>query len=289
MRCITDVAEKMCIAQPSISRSFTKMRDYFKDPLVVRSGKGMILTPRALELQSILEELFATLHKLEPTSFDPASHAVEFSIAASDYFAKYILCNALTQLLEADNNLSFKILPWNKQVKTSLIQGDVHLAFSIDNDFPPNMYSTSIGQDKLVLVMSNNHPLADKQMFTYDDLMQCQFIHVKTGGGWVSRFLTQENIVYSQLKTKIEVSSFHEALILAQKTKLLTIVPLHVLRNIPNTNQLVTHDLPGKVTVEFSMWWHECHHNDLAHKWFRQTIFPLIKHEINVVTSQVKP
>lgn len=285
IRCISHVADQMCIAQPSISRSFSKMRDYFKDPLVVRSGKGMILTPRALELQSILADLFATLEKLEPVTFDPYSHPVEFSIAASDYFAKYIVCNAIIPFLEPSNNISFKILTWNKEIKSRLIEGEIHLAFSIDSEFPSYMFSTIMGHDRLVCVMSKDHPLSTNKKITFDDFNLYHFVHVKTGGGWVNRFLTENNKYYANLVNKVEVSSFHEALILVQNTKLITIVPSHVLNKIPGTNQLITHELPDKVTVQFSAWWHERYHNDLAHKWFRQTFFTLVKHELANILS----
>ena len=203
-RSITAVADMMGIAQPSISRCFSKVREYFQDPLLVRSSKGMVLTPKATEINSILVELFGTLEKMENSTFDQTKNAVEFTIAASDYISQYILSNVLTFLYQDENKISYNIITWNDQSKELLIQGNLHLAISMSPDpsFPLNVYSQLVGEDVLVCVSSSEHPLSFVDELTMNDLLNYNHVFVSTGGGWIERILQDSDIGYTQLNYK---------------------------------------------------------------------------------------
>jgi len=47
---VTRAAERVFISQPAMSAALQKLREYFEDPLLVRVGRDMQLTPRGLSL-----------------------------------------------------------------------------------------------------------------------------------------------------------------------------------------------------------------------------------------------
>ena len=86
-------------SQPAVSHALAQLRDIFQDPLLIRQGGGMALTPRARELQQPLEaalgQLNALLHKGE---FDASRAVRRFRVALSDYAAHLLLPPLLRQL-----------------------------------------------------------------------------------------------------------------------------------------------------------------------------------------------
>jgi DNA-binding transcriptional LysR family regulator len=74
---------------------------------------------------------------------------------------------------------------------------------------------------------------------------------------------------------KIRVPSYRLAFSVAQSTDFLVVVPKHVVRNSLNAQNLKEFALPFEAdTVKMSLWWHESHHKDSAHKWLRRVLFP---------------
>ena len=82
---VTRAAERLGMTQPTMSSALARLRKMFSDPLLVRTEKGMIPTPRALEIvaavQSALELLDRAL--VDDTTFEPDRSAMHFNIAAS--------------------------------------------------------------------------------------------------------------------------------------------------------------------------------------------------------------
>ena len=46
-RNVTRAARRLGITQPAMSQSLARLRELFGDPLLVRKGRSMVLTPRA--------------------------------------------------------------------------------------------------------------------------------------------------------------------------------------------------------------------------------------------------
>ena len=96
---VTRAALRLYKSQPAVSHALAQLRDIFQDPLLIRQGGGMALTPRARELQQPLEaalgQLNALLHKGE---FDASRAVRRFRVALSDYAAHLLLPPLLRQL-----------------------------------------------------------------------------------------------------------------------------------------------------------------------------------------------
>lgn len=91
-RSVSVAAATLGLSQPSLSRSLGTLRDIFGDPLLVRSGRSMLPTPRALELRAELEPLLRNAHALvQPAQFEPATAQRRFALGMSDLLAPLIL------------------------------------------------------------------------------------------------------------------------------------------------------------------------------------------------------
>src|SRR5262249_11793074 len=83
---VTRAAERVFLSQPAMSASLQKLRDFFQDPLLVRVGRDMELTPRA---QSLVQPVREALLKVQSTlgtqpTFDPATVRRTYTVIATD-------------------------------------------------------------------------------------------------------------------------------------------------------------------------------------------------------------
>ena len=81
LKSVSKVADRLGISQPALSRWFSRIRDCFQDPLLVRTKNKMILTPVAETFLFKLQQVEPMVLELVPKEFDPRSGPVEFSIA----------------------------------------------------------------------------------------------------------------------------------------------------------------------------------------------------------------
>jgi DNA-binding transcriptional LysR family regulator len=72
-RSVTRAAERMSVGQPAMSASLARLRTFFGDPLLVRDGRSLVPTPRALELTASFEEALDLIDSALRASrgFDP--------------------------------------------------------------------------------------------------------------------------------------------------------------------------------------------------------------------------
>ena len=85
-RNVSRAAERLGVSQPRVSTALGRLREYFKDPLFVRTSRGMEPTPRALALVPSAREALSRIERglLDTQHFDPATTTDTFSIALSD-------------------------------------------------------------------------------------------------------------------------------------------------------------------------------------------------------------
>lgn len=81
----TRAARRLHVTQSAVSNALARLREAFADPLVVRSGRGLVPTPRAREIAPHLAAAIAQLEQaVRGSGFDPARTTRTFAIACSD-------------------------------------------------------------------------------------------------------------------------------------------------------------------------------------------------------------
>ena len=288
-RNVSNAATKLNLTQPTMSRNLASLREYFQDPLLVRSGKEYILTLPAKCLKEKLDFVLDGIDSLFSNFFQPGMHTREFILSAPDYVVQYVLCDVLTFLLSMESKLQFTIRNWDATAKEQIIYGEIHLAISIDNKFPGNMYQRVVDEDRLAVVVRREHPLACKETFRVEDFIAYPQVVVMTGGGWneiVDKPLREMGF---KRTVKLTVNSYGAAFGVVRQTNLIAVIPLHVVRNSRNEDSLVALPLPFEAPkVKISLWWHECFQNDPAHKWLREELFPKILRHPNQLGLSAK-
>ena len=86
-RNVTRAGQRLFLSQPATSNALRRLRRLFDDPLLVRSGNTMHITPRAQELRAAIAPILASLGAAlgQNDDFQPASARGTIRIATTDH------------------------------------------------------------------------------------------------------------------------------------------------------------------------------------------------------------
>jgi glyoxylase-like metal-dependent hydrolase (beta-lactamase superfamily II) len=106
-RSVSRSAERMNLSQPAMSSALGRLRDYFKDDILVSHGKRMHPTAYAESLLPQVREALRGIEALIGTStqFDPATSPRTFRLIASDYITAALVVPLVARLSEVAPNV----------------------------------------------------------------------------------------------------------------------------------------------------------------------------------------
>lgn len=127
-RNVTRAGVVLGMSQPTMSRALARLRHTFDDPLLVRVGREMQLTPRA---QSMMADVHEILLLAERTvrgglEFDPATSIREFCVSCSDYATIVLMPSVLERVREEAPNVRLHLVPRGESA-TLLRSGEVDI------------------------------------------------------------------------------------------------------------------------------------------------------------------
>lgn len=159
---VTLAAADAGMSQPAMSRALGRLRTIFDDPLLARGAKGLVLTPKALEisfaLRPALEQVKQVFHAPD---FDPKTSQRTIRFASSDVHNTLIFPTLLRNLSDRAPGLDISCEPYGSDLISRMAAGDIDFAFALDTSpLPTGAQSLYLAQDELALVMRRNHPLA---------------------------------------------------------------------------------------------------------------------------------
>lgn len=106
-------ARKIGLSQPAASHALKRLRDLLSDPLLVRVGSRMELTPRAIALRESLAETLQRVQTfLVADSFDPARSSRRFAIMMQDHVAHLIVPALVNRVHSGAPGVRLDVLPW---------------------------------------------------------------------------------------------------------------------------------------------------------------------------------
>src|ERR1043166_326849 len=100
-------------SQPAVSHALSRLRALFGDPLLVASGRRMILSPRADGLREPLGRALRSVRGLfDAERFDAATSKRVFRLMMPDYLAAAILPALITKLRSEAPNVRLDVVAW---------------------------------------------------------------------------------------------------------------------------------------------------------------------------------
>ncbi|MEN4921036.1 LysR family transcriptional regulator [Achromobacter spanius] len=130
-RSVSKAAECLHLGQPAVSGALARLRELFRDDLLVRAPGGMRPTPRGLELQSQLLPLVTEMQSvvLQRPLFDAATSERRFTLGVMDWVNAWLLPGLLARLAAQAPHVSVAVVATDRfRVADMLQREDIDLA-----------------------------------------------------------------------------------------------------------------------------------------------------------------
>ncbi|MGO1050240.1 LysR family transcriptional regulator [Crossiella sp. CA198] len=272
-RNVTKAAERISVAQPSMSAMLAKLRRHFDDPLLIREGRGMALTPLAESLAGPVQAALIAARQVLTAGrrFDPATESRTFSVLASDYAATTLLRPALRALLTEAPGVRLTIEPLRADLievvrsgRCDLLLWPLQLPEQELLQFP----HTPLFEDEFIVVADQDSPLTGP--LTAADLAGLPAVQVNgVGDRWaVPRGKLAERGV--RQPATVTVESFTLALELVAGTHLITMTQRRLFEALGpglGLREVPLAEAGPKLTI--AGFWHPRHVLDPANQWLR--------------------
>lgn len=268
---VTDAADHLALSQPAVSHALNRLRAQVGDALFTRSGRGLVPTPRAVEIMPTVRALLdaATL-ALSPARFDPASARQMFRIGASDYAAFTLLPGLMRQIARSAPQISLHVLPAGPKVLEQLELGQLDLSFWGDAAPPAPTLHQHLYEERYVGVARQDHPIFDQGvgLKTYLAYPHATVSLQTPGASAIDRALAALGL---QRRIGLASHSFAGNLAALAQTDLLASLPARLCTPPPPGLRLF--DLPLQVPgYGYGLIWHPRTNGLASHHWLRDQI-----------------
>jgi DNA-binding transcriptional LysR family regulator len=271
---VSGAAKRVGLSTPAMSHSLARIRERLGDPILVRAGRGMLLTPRAESLKARVHTLVAEARQaLEPERpFEPEALDRTFVVHASDYVLTVLGARIDASLRVEAPNACLRFAPNTVDDAASLRDGGSDLAIGIYGDLPQEMRSRVLLTDRFVAVVRRGHPVVGKRLTLeqYVRLPHVQIAPRGLPGGYIDDELRARGHVRRVARA---IPYFVTALQLAAQTDYVLTVSERIAKLHASTLDLMVHEVPMDLRpYALSLVWHPRFDGDAAHRFLRDAI-----------------
>lgn len=270
---VARAAKRLHLSPSAMSRALARLRETVGDPLLVRAGRGLVPTPRALELRERVGQLVHETEAVLRPARAPDLAQVErtFTLRTSDGFVE-TFGPALIERVAAEAPLvRLRFVQKTDKDSTPLRDGAVDLETGILGPaMGPEVRVQALFRDRFVGVVRTGHPLAAARVTTRR-YTAGRHIAVSRRGLEQGPIEQVMGPLGQQRDIATTVGGFATALALARATDLIATVPERHTAGL--RTGLHSFALPVEVPpITVSLLWHPRLHADPVHRWLRGVV-----------------
>jgi DNA-binding transcriptional LysR family regulator len=164
---VARAARRLHLSPSAMSRALARLREVTGDPLLVRAGRGLVASPRALELRDSVSQLVHDAEAaLRPAGkLDLGQLDRTFTLRASEGFVENFGARLLSRVAEEAPGARLHFL--HKLAKDSgpLRDGSVDLETGVvDEAIGPEVRAQALFRDRYIGVVRAGHPLSEGEI-----------------------------------------------------------------------------------------------------------------------------
>ncbi|UXI00144.1 LysR family transcriptional regulator [Photobacterium sp. TY1-4] len=274
-RNVARAAKRMNLSQSAMSRTLARLRTTMDDPLLVRAGRGLVPSPRALEIQAQVSRLTLDAEAIltPAASLDIAAIKRTFTLLTSDGFMESIGGELVKRVAAQAPGIRLRFLP-RASPGNGLRDGSVDIETGkLKATTYPELLVRRLFDDQFIGVVGKDHPFSTTKV-TLNKYLDGRHIGVYRDSRNNCHLESMLNKPERPLAIQAFVGSYTGAVALARATGCIATVPArhtasfcHEMHRFP-----LPFDVPA-ITV--SMFWHPRMNADQAHRWLREKIIEI--------------
>jgi DNA-binding transcriptional LysR family regulator len=267
---VARAARRLQLSPSAMSRALARLRATTGDPLLVRAGRGLVATPRAIELRDRVSHLVRDAEAvLRPAErIDPKKLTRSFTLRVSEGFAESFGPALLAKIAKDAPGVTLRFLPKTDRESSALRNGLADLETGvIASTTGPEVRTQALFRDRFVGVTRKGHRLSKGRVTVARYAAEHHAVVSRHGAGQgpIDEPLKLLNF---ERRAAVIVGGFATAIALARATDLVASVPERHTSAL--RSGMFSFALPfAAPQILISMMWHPRLDADVAHRWLR--------------------
>ncbi|WP_406586472.1 LysR family transcriptional regulator [Asaia lannensis] len=277
---VSGAARRLRLSSATVSRTLARIRTTFNDPILVASGRKMVLTPRAAELQPLVDELLANARSIAQRRVLPdlKQLAPSLTIRANDAVMSAFGGAILATLRRDCPNCHIRFAPeWNIDEAEALRSGELDLYIGATRTMAAEIRRQTLFTTRVLGIARTNHPLFDDHLSI---AALCRYDHLVVSrrgrrSGPIDEALQEAG---HQRNVAAVVPTYAAALDMIKGSDVIMAVPEFLMSSDEaRAKSLRPFIFPVALNeIEFFQAWHPRFEADPVRRWLRQTIRAVI-------------
>jgi DNA-binding transcriptional LysR family regulator len=273
---VTGAARRARVTPSAMSHSLAELRALVGDPLLVRTGRGMTLSPRAEGLRLPLQRVLVDTSRLleSGTRFDPATARRHFVLAAPDFLTVLLASRIADTLRARAPGVTLELVPTERRGNAWRLEtGEIDLALGAVVAEAPGIRRMDLCTEGFACAARRGHPDIDGAL-SLDQYVATPHLVITLGDDarptWIDEALAARG---RSRHVALRVRSFLAAPLVVAATDLLMTGPSMLIRHFAALVPLQVLEPPIALpTYPEEAFWHERFDGDAAHAWLRDTV-----------------
>jgi DNA-binding transcriptional LysR family regulator len=267
---VARAAKRLRLSPSAMSRALARLRETTGDPLLVRAGRGLVPTPRALALRERVGQLVQEAQAvLRPAEQPDLMHVVRtFTLRTSEGFVENFGAALIARVAEEAPGIRLRFVHKADKDSSALRDGTVDLETGVVGQAAgPELRTQGLFRDRFIGVVRAGHPLCEGEM---SPARFAAHSHISVSRRGVEKGPIDEALASLGLQRHIAtmVAGFSTALALARSCDLIACVPERHTANLrPGMHSFALPLSLPEITV--AMLWHPRLEADPVHRWLR--------------------
>ncbi|MFG2999790.1 LysR family transcriptional regulator [Streptomyces sp. NPDC048340] len=288
---VAGAAARLHVTAPAMSRSLGRIRKATGDQILVRTGRSMVPTTRALAMRAQVHALVQQAHQLLSTQqeLDLAALDRVFTVRWHDALTAACGTALTTAVRQQAPGARLRLSAEPGTDDAELRRGEVDLESSSDAPTLPDIRHRLVGRDQLVVAVRPGHPLTDSPL-SIERYTAAEHLTVSRRGRL--RDQIDDALTTRGLERRVAAAgpTAAFALQLALDTDLVVTLPEAVTRTARNRLGLVSLPLPLQLPdVPLYLLWHQRYDDDRAHTWLRDLAAETVQALFTPPTASQQP
>ncbi|GAB2644539.1 HTH-type transcriptional regulator YidZ [Vibrio panuliri] len=297
-RSVSKTAKKLNLTPSTVSKSLNKLRDWFDDPLFVKTPKGLAPTPLAQSMEQELADWLQIGSQIAEKRSDVAAKGMRFDLCIESPLVLTILSKLLTKIRQRYPDAKVKTSNWDYDSLDAIILGEADIGFTGRESHPMSKESLDLlpyfldfevlSADIPVVYLRKDHP-ALSHPWNLDAFLRYPHINIlwERNEKWaLDDVLTELGL---QRNIALTMSSFEQSLFMAAQPnhQMLTTAPRYALSYVQSLHpDLVCLPIPidqplrDKLSTPFTLIWHKRNAYNPKLIWLRETIKSLYEQSL---------
>ena len=274
---VTAAGERLHLAQSTVSQSLARLREVFRDPLFVRSTRGLQPTPLALSLRDPIDRALDVIQNAlnQHQHFDPATSTRTFNLLMTDAGEMMFLPPLMARLRKLAPRVRVVVHQLPRQMyKEALESGTVDLAIGRLPEGQTDLFQQLLFEETFDGFAKKGHQILRNP--TLENYLNCD--HLVVGKPAVAELHVQRALgpLAARRRIMLEVRQYLPAAFILAQTDLIAVLPRTVTQFFESFAGLARFTPPFEVEpIVMRQFWHARSTHDEGCKWLRAQVADL--------------